>query len=263
MRDITVSYDFSLAAVLVTGASGGLGAGIAAAFAGAGASLLLQYRTGRTRAEALRDSLPHPERHRIVRADGADESSVAACLEECAELSSGGGLAALINVAGSYPTAALQDLDEVAWRGVMDDNFLSAHLFTRAALPLLGTGSAIVNIASIEAERPARRHAHYAAAKAALVQYTKSAALELGIRGIRVNAVSPGLVHRDGLEEAWPDGYRRYLATSPLGRVGRAEEIGAACLFLCSPAASWISGANLVVDGGVSAVAPQDPGWAP
>ncbi len=259
MFDALKDFDFSRCAVLVTGAAGTLGAGISRVFAAAGASLCLHYRTSRAQAEALAADLPHPERHRTVYADGSDEASVQAAVADCVDFFGTPGLRVLINNAGSYPSAALADIDAVSWRQVMDANLGAAHFFTRACLPHLAPGAAIVNIASIEALRPARFHAHYAAAKAALVQYTKSTALELGERGIRANAVLPGLIHREGLQAAWPTGYAAYVRAAPLGRVGQAEEVGAACLFLASRTAAWITGAALVVDGGASLSAPQDP----
>ncbi len=251
--------DFSGKVVLVTGASGGLGAGIARVFADAGARLALQFKDNREKAEGLWRSLPEPDRHACIQADGADERSVQRCLSEIAAMAGEAGLSALINNAGIYPVEKIEDIDATAWREVLDANLLATHLFTRAAAGLMKDGSAIVNIASVEGLRPAVGHAHYAAAKAAIIQYTKSAAIELGPRGIRVNAISPGLIHREGLEKAWPSGYQRHVKASPLGRAGLPEEVGWACLFLASSAASWITGANLSVDGGVSAVSPQDP----
>jgi 3-oxoacyl-[acyl-carrier protein] reductase len=259
MESLVASLDFSGSVVLVTGASGGLGAGIARVFAAEGAALALHYREGRDRAEELLASLSEPGRHRLVQAEGADESSVAVCAREVARFLDGRPLAALVNNAGSYPSAPLAAISAAAWREVLDSSLTAAHNFTRACLPLMRQGSAIVNIASVEAIRPARGHAHYAAAKAALLQYTKSLALELGSAGIRANSVSPGLVWREGLPEAWSAGYRSWIAAAPLGRAGLPEEVAAACLFLASRAASWITGANLVVDGGASVVAPQDP----
>jgi NAD(P)-dependent dehydrogenase (short-subunit alcohol dehydrogenase family) len=81
--------------------------------------------------------------------------------------------------------------------------------------------------------------------------FTRAAANELGEHKIRVNAVSPGLVWRDGLDQDWPDGVERYQKAAPLKRVGMPDEVADACLFLASPAARWITGINLVVDGGV------------
>ena len=114
-----------------------------------------------------------------------------------------------------------------------------------------GEGGAIVNIASIEAYNPGDTHAHYASAKAAVLMHTRAAAKELGSFGIRVNSVSPGLLWRDGLKEQWPDGVERYRNAAALGRVGQADEVADVCLFLASAAARWVTGVDLIVDGGV------------
>lgn len=87
--------------------------------------------------------------------------------------------------------------------------------------------------------------------------HARSAALEYGPWGVRVNTVSPGLVDRDGLAESWPDGVRRWLRAAPTGRLGRPEDVGDACVFLASRLASWVTGHDLVVDGGVTA----RPSW--
>jgi len=253
--------DFTGKAVLVTGASGVLGAGIARVFADAGATLFLGYRNGKEKAEALLHSLPHPEHHRCIWADGADQGSVSACVEQVANDARSGQLAfsTLINVAGIYPVAAIPDLDAESWRMVIDANLTVTHLFTRAAQHFMGPGSSVINIASTEAHRPVHGHAHYAAAKAAIVHYTRASALELASKGIRVNSISPGLIQREGLEQSWPSGYRRFVAVAPLGRTGLPEEIGAACVFLASEASAWITGIDLLVDGGVSLTCAQDP----
>jgi NAD(P)-dependent dehydrogenase (short-subunit alcohol dehydrogenase family) len=81
--------------------------------------------------------------------------------------------------------------------------------------------------------------------------YTRAAAGERGRYGIRVNAVAPGLIWKEDLETSWPDGVARYLAAAPLGRLGQPDDVADACLFLASPAARWITGASLTVDGGV------------
>ncbi|MGA2614884.1 MAG: SDR family oxidoreductase [Spirochaetia bacterium] len=261
MKPLREAFDFSGKAVLVTGASGVLGAGIARVFAESGALLFLGYREGKEKAEALRRTLPHPERHFCLQADGTDQGSVQACVDEIAGAVRRAQrvFSTLINNAGIYPVAPLADLDADRWRAVVDANLTATHFFTRAASGIMGPGAAIINIASTEAHRPVHNHAHYAAAKAAVLHYTRASALELAGSGIRVNSVSPGLIQREGLEQAWPSGYRRFVAVAPLGRTGQPEEIGAACLFLASEAAAWITGADLLVDGGVSLSSAQDP----
>ena len=142
------------------------------------------------------------------------------------------------------------------WRAVVDTNVSSVFACTQAAAEAMrerGGGGSVTHIASIEAHRPAPLHAHYSAAKAAVVMHARSAALEYGAYGIRVNTVSPGLIDREGLADAWPEGVRRWQTAAPLGRLGQPEDVGDACVFLASRLASWVSGHDLVVDGGVSA----------
>lgn len=158
-----------------------------------------------------------------------------------------------MNNAGIQPVLPMEQMTAVAWHEVMDANRTSAMCCTRAAADVMTAGCSIIHIASIEGSRPAVGHAHYNASKAALIMFARSAALEYGPRGIRVNTVSPGLIHRPGLEEDWPDGVARWHAAAPLRRLGRPEDVGDACVFLASPMASWISGHDLVVDAGVSA----------
>jgi NAD(P)-dependent dehydrogenase (short-subunit alcohol dehydrogenase family) len=160
----------------------------------------------------------------------------------------------LVNNAGIYPPGSILDMPHGDWDRVIAANLTSVHLVTQALANRLrsdGRPGAIVNIASIEASNVAPAHIHYAAAKAGVVMYTRAAARELGPLGIRVNAVSPGLIWRTGLDDAWPDGVSRYRAAAPLGRLGQSEDVADACVFLASPAARWITGTEIVVDGGV------------
>jgi NAD(P)-dependent dehydrogenase (short-subunit alcohol dehydrogenase family) len=165
-----------------------------------------------------------------------------------------GGLDILINNAGTYPLSSVLEMTAEDFDLVVDGNLKSVFLCTQAAARRMvagGTGGAIVNISSIEAENPAPSHSHYNAAKAGVSMYTRAAAGELGRYGIRINAVAPGLIWKEGLDQSWPEGVARFEATAPLGRLGQPDDIADACLFLVSSAARWITGASLTVDGGV------------
>jgi NAD(P)-dependent dehydrogenase (short-subunit alcohol dehydrogenase family) len=145
------------------------------------------------------------------------------------------------------------------WDSVVDANLRSVFLCTQAAAhQMIAQGAddapntrAIVNVATIEAVNPAPNHSHYDAAKGGVLMHTRASAFELAAHGIRVNAVSPGLIWREGIEESWPDGVERWLKAAPLTRLGMPDDVADACLFLASSAARWITGANLLVDGGV------------
>ncbi|MET0237971.1 MAG: SDR family NAD(P)-dependent oxidoreductase [Kibdelosporangium sp.] len=238
-----MGIDLSGAVVLVTGASGVIGRGIARQFARAGARVVAHYHHGEV--EELGDSI-------ALRADLTDESQCHRLVGQAFAWS--GRLDAVVNNAGVQQVQDLDGMTAAEWRAMVDTNVLSAFACTQAAAEVMReTGGSIVHIASIEGTQAARGHAHYSASKAALIMHARSAALEYGRFGIRVNAVSPGLIGRPGLGADWPDGVRRWEAAAPLGRLGTAEDVGNACLFLASPLAAWITGHNLVVDGGVSA----------
>lgn len=238
---------------VVTGASRGIGSAIASRFAAAGAAVVVHYREREAEARGLATTLE--EKGARVVAIGADlrkPDEVERLFRDAA--SKVGEVDVLVNNAGSYPLDPLVDASPEDWKTVVETNLLTVHLATQAAARHLiarRAPGAVVNVASIEGLRPAPEHSHYVAAKSGVLAYTRSAALELGPHGIRVNAVSPGLIWREGIEEAWPQGVASFRSRAPLGRLGRPEEVAEACLFLASPRASFITGANLVVDGGI------------
>ena len=239
---------------IVTGASQGLGAGIAQRFAAAGAGVVVHYRRGREAANEL-----------VAGIEGSGGTAVAIGGELVDEAGADrlfhaarqklGPVDILVNNAGqNFPLHPLVEISLEEWQAMFRDNLETMFLCTRAAaVEMRERGGAIVNIGSISATNPASDHSHYNSAKAGVLAFTRSCAQELGPFGIRVNSVSPGLINRDGLDTAWPEGVQRWLGKVPLGRLGEPEDIADACLFLASPAARWISGQNLAVDGGVLA----------
>lgn len=245
---------------LVTGAGGGIGRGIASRFAEEGAAVVLHCRTALAAATALADRIGSSGgRALVLRADLTDEDACRRLVGEAADWA-GGRLTALVNNAGVQPVRELPAMTAAQWRSVVDANLTSVFACTQAAAELMrgqDEGGSVTHIASIEAGRPAPGHAHYSASKAAVVQHARSAAAEYGPFGIRVNTVSPGLIHREGLAEDWPEGVRRWERAAPMGRLGRPRDVGDACVFLASRLASWVTGHDLVVDGGVSA----RPSW--
>ncbi len=236
---------------LVTGAGGGVGAGIATRLAEAGASIAVHHLASADAAGRVAgECAAHGVETAVLRADLTVPDEVDALVEHI--VSSLGRLDILVNNAGIYPVAALLDMSPEAWDRTLRTDLGSVFLCTRAAASAMisSGGGAIVNVTSIEGQRPAPGHSHYGSAKAAVRMHTRAAAQELGPHGIRVNAVAPGLIRRDGIEDAWPEGVERWLAACPLGRLGEPADVADACVFLVSDAARWITGAELVVDGG-------------
>ncbi len=238
---------------VVTGASRGIGSAIASRFAVAGASVVVHYREREGDAEKLARRLAETGARAVaIGADLREPDQVERLFQDAAN--SLGEVDVLVNNAGSYPLHELVEVSHEDWKNVVETNLVAVHLATQATARRLiarTAPGAVVNVASIEGLQPAPAHSHYVAAKSGVLAYTRSAALELGPYRIRVNAVSPGLIWREGIEEAWPQGVASFKARAPLGRLGRPEEVAEACLFLASERASFITGANLVVDGGV------------
>jgi len=243
--------------ILVTGASGNIGRSIANRLAEAGASIVVHYRSNRdgaaVTAAAITDSGGNAA---VAQADLTSQDAIAGLFEELQQR--GTLIDGVVNNAAAQPPAKkLQDLSAEDWRAVMAANLDSAFMVTRIAAKYMveqGAEGAIVNIASIAGSDPSIGHGQYATSKAGLIMLTRASALEYGPVGIRVNAVSPGLIDRDGLQDDWPEGVQRWQQRAPLQRLGQPDDVADAALFLLGPASRWLSGVNLVVDGGMSSV---------
>jgi len=237
---------------LVTGASGGIGAVIAKTLAGAGARVVLHCSSDVAK---LKDLAAEIGAARSIACDLSSEVNVKSMMETLAAENLRPTL--LINNAGTGVTnlSPIVDADEAHWQSINNVNLGGVYALTKyfaKALIAANENGAIVNIASIAGFDPAHDHSHYAASKAALLMYTRASALELGAHNIRVNAVAPGFITRPGIEDDWPEGVARWQDRAPLSRLGTGADIANGVLFLLSPAAVWISGNSLTIDGGMS-----------
>ena len=245
---------------IVTGGASGIGRAIAQLFAARGARVCLADLNA-AGAKAVTDEL-HAEGFEAFAAptDVADASSVAALVEGVAER--WGALHALVNCAGIDRPAPLEDLDEAGYDRVLDVDLKAVYLVTRRALPLLieSGGGAVVNISSVMAWYTAPRYLAYTAAKAGVLGMTRALAVELGPKGIRVNAVCPGFIdtpiwqrNLDAMAPAAAEAFaERIRSLHPVGRRGRPEDVAKATAYLCSDEAAFVTGTHLIVDGGVS-----------
>jgi 7-alpha-hydroxysteroid dehydrogenase len=238
---------------VVTGSGQGIGRGIAVGLAEAGADVVVTARRQGDLDETAR-AVEAAGRRAIVIAGDIREAGMAERLASAA-VDAFGGLDVWVNNVGGSDDKALHTLIETAdetWRDQLELNVTSAFLGCKAAAPRMREGGSIVNIASGAGMRGSPLTGPYAAAKAAMLNLTLTLALELAPR-IRVNAVSPGQVPTEafaqvlGVDEAR---HAELVAQTPLGRLGTPQDIAAAVVYLASPAASWVTGQNILVAGG-------------
>jgi NAD(P)-dependent dehydrogenase (short-subunit alcohol dehydrogenase family) len=239
---------------VVTGGANGIGEGAAFSLAELGADIVIgdidaanaERVCGRVRALGRRAEFVHADM--MVGEDA--RRLVRAAVDKF------GGLDILVNNAGGVRPRAFADQNENNWKRVIDLNLMSMLAATHEATGVMRDHGAIVNVASTEALRAAPNFSIYSACKAAMSQFTKTMALELASRGIRVNCIAPDLIATPGLaphlstEPAGIDSRNRHV---PLGRTASIEEAGSVIAFLASPASSWVTGVTIPVDGGITA----------
>lgn len=251
-------FDFRDRVVVVTGASGGIGAALVDSFAAAGADIVLHGR----KTEALADGVTRvAERGRsAIAVEGNVRSPDTAHAIADAALERFGRIDILINNAGGNFGVRLEDMSINAWNATIEANLSGAFHAARACLPsFIRQGSGvIVNVGSASAHYAHPLRGAYAAAKAGLASLTRTMAWEWAEHGVRVNCVEPGAVMTPASRFANADTERRIAQYIALGRVGTPTDIAAVCLFLSSDAAAFVTGETLVVAGGPHTSTPAD-----
>jgi len=239
---------------VVTGGGSGIGRGIARGFAAFGAKVAIWERNADTAAAAAAEIGGlgiHTDVRESAEVDLALERTVA-------EL---GPVSILVNNAGGVFNSPLLETSENGWDALYRANLKHVILCTQRVARVMvehGTGGSIISVTSIEGVRAAPGYAAYAAAKAGVINYTKTAALELVPHGIRVNALAPDITMTEGLAAVAPEGAEeRFGFTVPMGRAGHVDEMAGAAIFLASELSSYITGQTIHVDGGTQAAS----GW--
>jgi len=233
---------------LVTGASRGIGVGIARALAAAGHRVAVGYRTQVQAAERLADELGGI----AVEIELDDDASVRAAVAETVEAL--GPPLLLVNNAAKAQEKPFLDITDDDWAHMLSVNLLGAVRATRACLPaMLDAGfGRVVNVSSIGGQWGGRNQVHYAASKAALINFTRSLSNLYAERGVTANAIAPGLVATEmSSTELASDAGKAKVKGIPLGRLGTVDEVGATAAFLCSVEAAYISGETFNLNGGM------------
>ena len=244
-------YDVKDKVAIVTGSSRGIGKQCALAFAEAGAKLVLNYVSNQEAAEITAEEVAAVGSEAIiVQADVKDFEACQALGEEA--IKQYGKVDFLVNNAGINRDITFSRMSQEEWSEVINTNLGALFNMSKAVVPHMrdaGSG-VIISISSIIGETGNIGQSNYAATKSGMYGFTKSLARELAKDNIRVNTVSPGFVETDMLHTVPPDLLAGIKDDIPMGRFGYADEIALAVLYLCSPAASWITGTNLSINGG-------------
>lgn len=240
---------------VVTGAANGIGRAIAAMFAAEGAQVTfcdIDVAGGTQLGQQLESGGRHGW---FVEADVTDDAAVKRLVDTAVQHM--GGIDVWVNNVGTSFTEDLLDIDPANWRKDIDLNLNSHFACAQAALPVMirGGGGSLITISSVNALWSIGEFG-YSAAKAALIQFTKNIAVTYGHQGIRANVICPGTIDTESGGAYWDDkigGKDKIVKWYPVGRLGRAEDVAYSAVFLASDESSFISGATLVVDGGLTA----------
>ncbi len=244
--------DFKLAGkrALVTGGSRGIGRAIVLELARHGVEVAACYHQESEAVTSLKVELGRLNSESyLIQADVSDEESVTLLAEDVRRRF--GKIDVLVNNAGVVSHVPLAEMKLAEWRRVLDTNLTSMYLVTHAILDAIPQGGSIINITSAVAAVGMIGRSHYTASKAGVVGFTRSLCKEAGVRGIRANAIAPGIIETDQASGLTPEQRTRYANLAALGRLGNPEDIAGAVLFLASDLARFVSGVTINVDGGI------------
>lgn len=238
---------------LVTGASKGIGAAIARQLAADGAKIVVNYAADKNGADKVVAAIEAAGGTAVaLAADVTDQPQVEALIQST--LAQFGRLDIVVNNAGVYQFAKIEESSEELYRKQFDINVLGPLLVTGAAVPHLGKGSSIINISSFVTRVFLAESAIYSGSKGAIDAITGVLARELGPRGIRVNAVNPGLIETEGTHSTGAMGseFQRWNESqTPLGRIGQVQDIAPIVAYLASDDAGWVTGEVMMASGGM------------
>jgi 3-oxoacyl-[acyl-carrier protein] reductase len=239
------------ACALVTGGSRGIGAAIAVALAADGWPVAVSYRSGADGAAETVAAIEAAGGRAIALAGDVADPAVPAALLAAAQEGLGGPVLGLVNNAGVRADGLALSLSDEDWQVVLDTNLGATYRLTRAALRAMirARYGRVINIASVVGPRANAGQANYAASKAAVIAFTKTAAVEVARRGVTINAVAPGLIETNMTQDI-PQAFREKV---PAARAGTPQEVAAAVAFLASESAGYITASTVYVDGGLSA----------
>jgi 3-oxoacyl-[acyl-carrier protein] reductase len=237
-------------AVLVTGASRGIGSSIAINLARDGFDIGVNYKTYKSGADEVKKTIEELGQAAIcIQADIGSAAQVEYMVNKFTnEFDS---ISGLVNNAGVYNRISFEELTLREWENTIKTNLTSVYLVTHTLLPHIQSGGRIINITSVLAHMGSNFGAHYATTKAGLIGFTKSLARELGVKGILVNAVAPGAIETQIIAGDTPEKRRERERITTVGRVGQPDEIAAVVSFLFSERASYINGETINVNGGL------------